>query len=52
MFTLGGEEETEVKYQEVLDVVALKEDADYNDLWDQIMRELSLDKEKVLAMKK
>lgn len=43
LFRLGKEEEEQfVPYKDVLDVVCLKEDADYNDLWDQIMNELSL----------
>jgi hypothetical protein len=33
MFKLEGEEEKVVPYQDVLDVVTLKDDADYNDLW-------------------
>lgn len=36
----------------MLDVVTLKDDADYNDLWEQILQELTLEKEKVLAMKR
>jgi hypothetical protein len=34
LFTIGGQEEKVVPYQNVLDVVGLKEDADYNDLWE------------------
>lgn len=52
MFKIGGQEEKVVPYQDVLDVVTLKDDADYNDLWEQILQELTLEKEKVLAMKR
>lgn len=53
LFRLGKEEEQQfVPYKDVLDVVALKEDADYNDLWEQIMAELSLEKGKSLISKR
>ena len=52
MFKIGGEEEKVVPYQDVLDVVTLKDDADYNDLCEEILQELTLEKEKVLAMKR
>jgi hypothetical protein len=53
LFRLGKEEEEQfVPYKDVLDVVCLKEDADYNDLWEQIMAELSLEKGKNLISKR
>lgn len=41
-----------VPYKKVIDVVSLKEDADYNDLWEQIMAELSLEKGKAKIYKR
>lgn len=53
MFRLGKEEEEQfVPYKEVLDVVCLKEDADYNDLWEHIMAELSLEKSKAVIARR
>ena len=52
LFSIGGDEKKEVPYQEVLDVVGLKDNADYNDLWDQIMQELALEQGKIYSLKK
>ena len=34
-----------VPFKDVIDLVSLKDGAEYNDLWQSIMEDLSLDKE-------
>jgi hypothetical protein len=36
----------------VLDVVSFRDDADYNDLWEEIMSQLSLDRDKAVNFTK
>lgn len=39
-------------FQDVLDVVSFKDDADYNDLWEEIISQLSIDREKIVNFPK
>jgi hypothetical protein len=47
LFAVAEKEEEHVPFKEILDLVSLAEGADYNNLWEEIMEDLSLEKEKL-----
>lgn len=45
-------EEEFIPFNDVLDLVSFSEKANYSDLWDEIMHDLSLDKDHLAKIKK
>lgn len=52
LFTVAEKEEEHVPFQEILNLVSLTDGADYGALWDEIMEDLSLEKEMLNRPKK